>query len=104
MSTFDFRIVTSPIPPNRIRQEILTRLRWSILGRAEDILVEDGLREDGTEQLCPFLSHALAMEDVAVPSASRILVYSQDISAAMHHDRVPMEDQQAIRDRSVRIL
>jgi hypothetical protein len=93
MSTFDFRTVTTPIPPNRIRQEILTRLRWSILGSVEDILVEDGLKEDGTEQLRPFLSHALALEDVAVPSASRMVVYSKDVSSGMIHKRVPKEDQ-----------
>ncbi|EAT89010.1 hypothetical protein SNOG_03805 [Parastagonospora nodorum SN15] len=59
----------------------------------EDILVEAGLKEDGTEQLRPFLSHALALEDVAVPSASRMVVYSKDISSAMIHERVPKEDQ-----------
>jgi hypothetical protein len=78
MSSFDFRTVTRPIPPNRIRQEILARLLWGILGRIENILIEDRLKEDGTEQLRPFLSDALAKEDVAVPSVSRMSVYSID--------------------------
>lgn len=56
-------------------------------------MIEDGLKADGTEQLRPFLSHALAIEDVAVPSVSRMSVYSKDISSAMIHDRVAMEDQ-----------
>jgi hypothetical protein len=56
-------------------------------------MIEDGLAEDGTEQLLSFLSHALPTETVAVPPVSRISVYSKNISAAIHFDRVLEELQ-----------
>jgi hypothetical protein len=95
MSNFDFRTVikSGPLPPDRIRQEILTRLRWSLLGPVEGVMIEDGLKEDGTEKLRPFLSHALAMEDVAVPPTSRLSIYNKDVNTYMFYDRVPAEQQ-----------
>lgn len=70
MSTFNSQPVTRPLPlppsSNRLREDVLARLHWSILGSVEDITIEDGFNEDRTAQLLPFLSHTLATENATV--------------------------------------
>lgn len=77
------------VPLDRIKQETVARLRWSILGSVEDIYIETGLHEDGTERRHPFLSHPLAMEPLTVPPGSRIEIGSENISSAMHFHLAP---------------
>lgn len=93
MSAFGFPPVLVGIPFDRIKQEVLSRLRWSILGSVEDIRIETGLNQDGTEELRPFPSHPLAMKSLTVPPTNRILISSMNIDAAMHFYLAP-EDYQ----------
>ncbi|KAH4230280.1 hypothetical protein HBI06_087200 [Parastagonospora nodorum] len=71
-------------PPDRIRQDILYRLRWSILWSVEEITIESGLNKDGTEKRQPFLSHPLAMESLADPPVIRLQLSSVDLYEAKH--------------------
>jgi len=71
-------------PPDRIRQDILCRLRWSNLWPVEEITIEYGLEKDGTEKRQPFLSHPLAMESLADPPVSRLQLSSVDLYEAKH--------------------
>lgn len=84
MSTFVYRPTHSPIRPDRIWQEVLLRLRWSIPGPVEDISIDIGLNQDGTEELQPFISHPLAMENIAIPPARRLSIGCQDIGEGKH--------------------
>jgi hypothetical protein len=70
------------IPPNRIRLEILLRLRWSILGSLEDIRFQTSISEDGTEECQSFLSQPLAMEPLAAPPVSRLQLNATDLTEA----------------------
>ena len=89
MRVSDYAPVFFGVPLDRIKQEVILRLRWSILSSVEDILIETGLHQDGTEERCPFLSHPLAMEPLTVPPLNRIEVRSEDISGAMHFHLAP---------------
>ncbi|KAH3998549.1 hypothetical protein HBI56_205020 [Parastagonospora nodorum] len=73
-----------PKPPDRIRQEVLLKLRWSILGSLENISIQTGINEDGTEECQPFLAHPLAMESLAIPPVSRLQLDATDIAEAKH--------------------
>ncbi|KAH9863551.1 hypothetical protein J1614_009483 [Plenodomus biglobosus] len=93
MSAFGFPPVLIGIPLDCIKQEVLSRLRWSILGSVEDIYIETELYQDGTDERRPFLSHPVAMESLTVPPVNRIQISSEDISGAMHFHLAP-EDYQ----------
>jgi hypothetical protein len=71
-------------PPDRIRQDILYRLRWSVLWSVEKINIESGLNKDGTEKRQPFLSHPLAMESLADPPVIRLQLSSVDLYEVKH--------------------
>jgi hypothetical protein len=76
--------IFQPVPPDRIRLEILLRLRWSILGSLEDIRIQTSINEDGTEECQPLFSHPLAMELLAAPPVSRLQLNATDITEAKY--------------------
>jgi hypothetical protein len=65
--------------PDRIRQDILFRLRWDIGGTVEDIELDDGVNDDGTERRVPFMSSALVNESLADPPISHVSILLQDV-------------------------
>ncbi|KAF2276516.1 uncharacterized protein EI97DRAFT_433350 [Westerdykella ornata] len=71
-------------PPGRVKEFIFSRLHWNVLGELSEIEVEDGVDENGTEKLSPFLSHPIAAESIAQPPVSVAYVHSSDISAGVH--------------------
>ncbi|KAH7091910.1 hypothetical protein FB567DRAFT_516113 [Paraphoma chrysanthemicola] len=89
MSTSVSTPLTIGIPLDRIKQEVIFRLRWSILGSVEDIQIQTGLRQDGTEERLPFLSHPLAMEFLTDPPVKCVTISLADVREAMHSYMAP---------------
>jgi hypothetical protein len=82
------RLATKPptYPPGTafdiINQKLLYRLRWNILGILEDIEVEDGLNEDGTERRQPFLLDPIAAERLAKQPLRHAKLTASDVQMA----------------------
>lgn len=93
MSTLGFPPVRFGIPLDPVKQEVLSLLRWSILGSIEDIEIETRSDQDGLEECHPFLSHPLAKESLTLPPVNRIQIISRDIFEARHFYLAP-EDYQ----------
>lgn len=70
-------------PIDRIRQELMFRLRWNISGPLDDIAIADGVDKNGTERSLPFASHPVADESLAEPPISRLHVSSIDVQEAI---------------------
>ncbi|KAF2820488.1 hypothetical protein CC86DRAFT_360193 [Ophiobolus disseminans] len=68
-----------PQAPDRIKQDLLARIRWNFSKSVDDVEIEDGLDEDGTERRQPFFSDPTAAESLAEPPISSVLINSADI-------------------------
>jgi hypothetical protein len=81
--------------PDRIRQDLLFRLRWDISTPLEAIEIDDGLNKDGNERRKPFLSSDVAETSLADPPVSHVTIRLQDVresqSFEMDSDKHPYE-------------
>jgi hypothetical protein len=81
--------------PDRIRQDLLFRLRWDIGEPLEHVELDDGFYKDGTERRKPFFSSDVAEVSLADPPASHMTVLLQDVLESqfleMNSDKYPYE-------------
>jgi hypothetical protein len=81
--------------PDRIRQDLLFRLRWDIGEPLENIELDDGFYKDGVERRKPFLSSDVAEASLADPPVSHVTILLQDVlesqSFEMNSDKYPYE-------------
>jgi hypothetical protein len=97
--------VESSLRRDRIKVELLHRLRWDIVGCVEDIQVEDGINDDGTPRLTSSLSHAIAAEPIAETPLTHLLLQAMDIDDYSHEQmNVNNEDESPITVRDFVVL
>jgi hypothetical protein len=71
-------------PDHRIRQDLLSRLRWSILGGLDNIEIAFGPHDQPT--WLPFFGHSSANESLSEPPLSHVEAYSQDCASRRDMD------------------
>lgn len=74
--------------PDRIREDIFTRLHWNVFGPQSDITVQDGTGNT----LIPFSDHAIGSESIADPPVSRITVRIQICETKASMDETDEEE------------
>ncbi|EMD61913.1 hypothetical protein COCSADRAFT_46393, partial [Bipolaris sorokiniana ND90Pr] len=55
--------------PDRLRQDLLSRLHWNVFGPLDEVAVRDGTT------LTPLAHHAIKSESIAIPPLSKVTVH-----------------------------
>ncbi|EUC45763.1 hypothetical protein COCMIDRAFT_94635 [Bipolaris oryzae ATCC 44560] len=69
--------------PDRIRQDLLSRLHWNVFGPLDEVAVRDG------PTLTPLAHHAIKSESIALPPLSKVTIHidvCQEKYAMDEHD------------------
>jgi|SRR5690242_4338266 len=74
--------------PDRIRQDLFSRLHWIVFGPQSDITVQDG------SALTPFATHVIGLESISDPPVSKITVRIQVCEDKSSMDQTDEEEYQ----------